>query len=60
VKQYLSAAEIARLLSIDKSTVTKWVWAGKFENVHRIGDHGKYRIPLESVNKFLETNQKKV
>jgi len=60
MKQFLSAAEVGRLLNLDKSTITKWVKAGKFENVHRIGDKGNYRIPLESVNKFIEINKIKV
>ena len=31
MKQFLNAAEIARLLGVDKSTVVKWIKKGYFE-----------------------------
>lgn len=60
MKQYLNAAEIARIEGVDKSTVTHWIKKGYFKNIVRVGDRGQYRIPLSSYEEFKKTRIKKV
>lgn len=60
MKSFLNAAEIARLEGVDKSTVTIWIKKGYFENITRVGNHGQYRIPLASYEKFKQDRIQKV
>jgi len=53
MRQHLNAAEVARLMGVDKSTVVKWVNKGLFGDVARPADSGQYRIPLTAYEAFL-------
>lgn len=57
MKQYLNAAEVARTLGVDKSTVVKWLKKGLFKNVARPGGTGQYRIPLPSYEEFVRSQK---
>jgi len=57
MKQYLNAAEVARTLGVDKSTVVKWLKKGLFKNVSRPGGAGQYRIPLSSYEAFVRSQK---
>jgi excisionase family DNA binding protein len=53
VEQQLSVAEVAERLSVDQSTVWRWVKKGKIAPVRKLGRR-IVRIPVSAVNKFLE------
>jgi excisionase family DNA binding protein len=57
MKQYLNASEIARLLKVDRATVTRWAQKGKFKGAVRIGKSHQWRIPLTSFEDLVKTNQ---
>ncbi len=48
MKPYLNAAEVARLLDIDRATVTRWIRKGMIKGVQRPEGAGQWRIPLSS------------
>ena len=48
MKPYLNAAEVARLLDIDRATVTRWIRKGMIKGVQRPEGTGQWRIPLSS------------
>jgi predicted site-specific integrase-resolvase len=48
MKQYLNAAEVAKLLKVDRATVTRWAQKGKFKGAIRIGKAHQGRILLSS------------
>lgn len=59
MKQFLNAAEIARIQGVDRSTVAKWIKRGKFKNVTRLGGTGPYRVPLSSYEAWLQLSKTK-
>lgn len=59
MKQFLNAAEIARLQNVDKSTISKWIKKGMFKDVSRPGGKGQYRIPLSSYEDFVKRSKLK-
>lgn len=60
MKQFLNAAEIARIEGVDKSTVTHWIKKGYFKHVVRVGKRGQYRIPLSSYEEFKKKKVQKI
>jgi excisionase family DNA binding protein len=48
MKAYLNASEVARLLSVDRATVTRWIKKGIIRNAVRVGSGQQWRIPLAS------------
>jgi hypothetical protein len=52
MKQFLNAADIARVEKVDKSTVTDWIKKGYFGKVRKIHPGGQYVIPLSVYEKF--------
>jgi excisionase family DNA binding protein len=42
-KQFLSTADIARLMSIDVSTVKRWADSGKLQCYKTVGGHRRFR-----------------
>jgi excisionase family DNA binding protein len=46
MKQYLNASEVAKLLKVDRATVTRWAQQGKFKGAIRIQKSHQWRIPL--------------
>jgi len=43
-KQFFSTADIARLLSIDVSTVKRWTDSGKLQCYRTLGGHRRFRF----------------
>jgi len=54
MKKYLNASEIARLLKVDRATVTRWAQKGKFKGAVRIGKSHQWRIPLSSFEDLVK------
>jgi len=55
MKQYLNASEIAKLLKVDRATVTRWAQNGKFKGAIRIGKSHQWRIPLASFEQLVKS-----
>lgn len=54
MKPYLSVTEIARVTQKERSTIVRWIKAGKFNNVRKVGNG--YQIPHESFKKWWDKN----
>lgn len=46
MKPYLTANELARLLSVDRATITRWIKRGLITGVQRIPGTRNWRIPI--------------
>jgi excisionase family DNA binding protein len=57
MKAYLNAAEVAKLLKVDRSTVTRWLNKGYFRGAMRPNTNYQWRIPLEAYDRFLKENK---
>lgn len=57
MKQYLNASEIAKLLKVDRATVTRWAQQGKFKGAIRIEKSHQWRIPLSAFEKLVKNNK---
>jgi excisionase family DNA binding protein len=56
MKAYLNASEIAKILKVDRATVTRWAQQGKFKGAVRIEKLHQWRIPLASVEQLMKQN----
>jgi excisionase family DNA binding protein len=54
MKSYLNASEIAKLLKVDRATVTRWAQKGKFKGSVRIGKSHQWRIPLAAFEEIIK------
>lgn len=52
MKQFLNAAEIAKLMEVDRATITRWIKKGLLK-AERIPGTKSWRIPLLEYQKFL-------
>lgn len=50
MKVYLSIAEIANVTKKEKTTVLRWIKAGRFGNIRKFGN--EYRVPHVSFKKW--------
>ena len=57
VKSYLNASEVARLLNVDRATVSRWIKKGLIEGVMRPKGSQQYRIPLTSCQQFVKNHE---
>jgi predicted site-specific integrase-resolvase len=56
MKGYLNAAEVAKILQVDRATVSRWAQLGKFKGAVRIEKSHQWRIPLASVESLMKQN----
>jgi excisionase family DNA binding protein len=56
MKAYLNASEVAKILNVDRATVTRWAQQGKLKGAIRIEKSHQWRIPLTSVEGLLKQN----
>jgi len=54
MKSYLSAAEVAKLLNVDRATVGRWLKKGQLDGAVRTGGDNKWRIPLTTYEKLVK------
>jgi excisionase family DNA binding protein len=54
MKRYLNASEIAKLLKVDRATVTRWAQQGKFKGAIRIEKSHQWRIPLAAFEDLVK------
>ena len=53
MKTYLNASEVARLLKVDRATVSRWVKRGVIKGAIRAENRHQWRIPLEAYTKLM-------
>jgi excisionase family DNA binding protein len=53
MKVYLNASEVARLLKVDRATVTRWAQQGKLKGAVRIGKSHQWRIPFSTYEELI-------
>ena len=57
MKLFLNASEVAKLLKVDRATVTRWVKKGLIKGVIRPKGARMWRIPLASYQDLLKIDQ---
>jgi len=57
MKAYLNAAEVAKLLNVDRATVSRWIKKGVVKGVFRPDDQQQWRIPLSSYEELLKYHE---
>ncbi len=54
MKSYLNASEVAKLLKVDRATVTRWAQDGKLKGAIRVGKSHQWRIPLSTYEALVK------
>jgi excisionase family DNA binding protein len=54
MKAYLNASEVAKLLKVDRATVTRWAQDGKLKGAIRVGKSHQWRIPLSTYEELVK------
>jgi excisionase family DNA binding protein len=57
MKLFLNASEVAKLLNVDRATVSRWVKKGLIKGVIRPQGVRTWRIPLASYEAFTKSHQ---
>jgi len=57
MKAYLNASEIAKLLRVDRATVSRWVKKGIIQGAIRPTNTHQWRIPLEAYDKLVKSDR---
>lgn len=58
MKAYLNASEVAKLLKVNRSSVSRWIKKGYLKGVLRVGAAQQWRIPLEAYENFIKSSKK--
>ena len=58
MKAYLSVAEIARITRKEKTTVQRWIRAGKLGNVRKVGN--EYQVSHQAFRKWWAENMQRI
>jgi excisionase family DNA binding protein len=58
MKSFLNASEVAKLLKVDRATVTRWASQGKIKGAIRIEKSHQWRIPISSYEDLVKNNNK--
>ncbi len=54
MKAFLNAAEIAKLLKVDRATVTRWAQKGLLRGAIRVEGGHQWRIPLSAYEEIVK------
>jgi predicted site-specific integrase-resolvase len=54
---YLTATEAAKVLQVDRATVSRWAKQGKFKGAVKRDDPPTWQIPLGSVESLLKNRK---
>jgi predicted site-specific integrase-resolvase len=57
MKLYLTASETAKVLQVDRATVSRWAKQGKFKGAVRIDKPPIWQIPLASVESLMKNRK---
>ncbi len=50
-----SGAEVAKLLGVDRATVTRWIQKGKIKGAVRINGEKNWKIPIAAYQELAKT-----
>jgi excisionase family DNA binding protein len=54
MKQYLNASEVAKLLEVDRATVSRWIKKGVIKGAIRPENSQQWRIPIVACQALLK------
>jgi excisionase family DNA binding protein len=54
MKAYLNASEVAKLLNVDRATVSRWIKKGIIKGVFRPDKKQQWRIPFASYEALVK------
>jgi excisionase family DNA binding protein len=54
MKRYLNAADIAKLLKVNRATVMRWAHQGKFKGAVQAGKSHQWRIPISAFEEIVK------
>jgi excisionase family DNA binding protein len=54
MKSYLNASEVAKLLNVDRATISRWAKDGKIKGAIRIDKSHEWRIPISSYEELVK------
>jgi excisionase family DNA binding protein len=57
MKSYLNASEVAKLLKVNRATVTRWAKDGKLKDAIRIDKSHQWRIPIAAYEDLIKNNK---
>ena len=57
VKAFLNASEAARILQVDRATITRWIKKGVIQGARRPEQTKKWRIPFSSCEALLKQHE---
>jgi len=57
MKLYLTATEAAKVLQVDRATVSRWAKQGKFKGAVKKDDPPTWQIPLTSVESLVKNRK---
>lgn len=58
MKAYINASEVARLLRVDRATVSRWLKKGLVKGAIQPGRDGQWRIPLEAYEGLVKRGKR--
>jgi predicted site-specific integrase-resolvase len=58
MKAYLNASEIARLLRVNRATISRWAKKGIFKGAIQVEGIHQWRIPLSSYEEVVKQQTK--
>jgi predicted site-specific integrase-resolvase len=58
MKAYLNASEIAKLLKVDRATVSRWLKKGLLHGAVRLESTHQWRVPLAAYENFVKNDKK--
>lgn len=58
MKGYLNASETAKLLKVDRATVSRWIKKGQLKGAIRLKNTHQWRIPLEAYEYFIKNKNR--
>ena len=54
MKSYFNASEVAKLLNVDRATISRWAKDGKIKGAIRIEKSHEWRIPISSYEELVK------
>ena len=57
MKAYLNASEFAKLVDVDRATVSRWLKRGVIKGAIRPDNTRQWRIPLEAYDKLVKNDR---
>ena len=58
MKSFLNASEIAKLLNVDRATVTRWAKNGQLKGSRRVEGKQQWHIPLSTYEELVKQQSK--